>query len=78
MKKRLSHFVVLIALLLTAASCSNYQKLLKSNDVQQKYAAAVKYYEKGDYYRASELLDAVTPLLTGTEQAEDADRKSVV
>lgn len=72
MKKRLSHIVVLIALLLTAASCSNYQKLLKSNDVQQKYAAAVKYYEKGDYYRASELLDAVTPLLTGTEQAEDA------
>ncbi|NDK55100.1 outer membrane protein assembly factor BamD [Pontibacter fetidus] len=72
MKKRLSHIVVLIALLVTAASCSNYQKLLKSNDVQQKYAAAVKYYEKGDYYRASELLDAVTPLLTGTEQAEDA------
>ncbi|MBJ6116881.1 outer membrane protein assembly factor BamD [Pontibacter sp. BT310] len=72
MKKRLSHIVVLLALLLTAASCSNYQKLLKSNDVQQKYAAAVKYYEKGDYYRASELLDAVAPLLTGTEQAEDA------
>jgi len=72
MKKRLSHIVVLLALLLSAASCSNYQKLLKSNDVQEKYAAAVKYYEKGDYYRASELLDAVAPLLTGTEQAEDA------
>lgn len=72
MKKRLSHIVVLVAVLLTAASCSNYQKLLKSNDVQEKYAAAVKYYEKGDYYRASELLDAVAPLLTGTEQAEDA------
>lgn len=72
MKKRLSHIVVLLALLLTAAGCSNYQKLLKSNDVQQKYAAAVKYYEKGDYYRAGQLLDAVAPLLTGTEQAEDA------
>ncbi|MEJ8756205.1 outer membrane protein assembly factor BamD [Pontibacter sp. H259] len=72
MKKRLSHIVVLLAVLLTAASCSNYQKLLKSNDVQEKYAAAVKYYEKGDYYRASELLEAVAPLLTGTEQAEDA------
>ncbi|NEM98288.1 outer membrane protein assembly factor BamD [Pontibacter burrus] len=72
MKKRLSHIVVLLALLLTAAGCSNYQKLLKSNDVQKKYAAAVEYYNKGDYYRAGELLDAVTPLLTGTEQAEDA------
>lgn len=72
MKKRLSHLVVLLALLLTAAGCSNYQKLLKSNDVQKKYAAAVKYYKKGDYYRAGELLDAVAPLLTGTEQAEDA------
>jgi outer membrane protein assembly factor BamD len=56
----------------SAAGCSNYQKLLKSNDVQKKYTAAVKYYEKGDYYRAGELLDAVAPLLTGTEQAEDA------
>ena len=72
MKKRLSHIVVLLALLLTAAGCSNYQKLLKSNDVQKKYTAAVKYYEKGDYYRAGELLDAVAPLLTGTDQAEDA------
>lgn len=72
MKKRLSHIVVLLALLVTAAGCSNYQKLLKSNDVQQKYTAAVEYYKKGDYYRAAELLDAVTPLLTGTEQAEDA------
>ncbi len=72
MKKRLSHIVVLLAVLLSAASCSNYQKLLKSNDVQQKYAAAIKYYEKEDFYRASVLLDAVTPLLTGTEQAEDA------
>ncbi|MBB6610864.1 outer membrane protein assembly factor BamD [Pontibacter sp. Tf4] len=72
MKKRLSHIVVLLALLFTVAGCGNYQKLLKSNDVQKKYEAAVEYYKKGDYYRAAELLDAVTPLMTGTQQAEDA------
>jgi outer membrane protein assembly factor BamD len=72
MKKRLSYIVVLSFLLLTTAGCSNYQKLLKTNDVQQKYKGAIAYYEKGDYYRASELLAYVTPLLTGTDQAETA------
>jgi outer membrane protein assembly factor BamD len=72
MNKRLTHFIVLLLLLTGTAGCSGYQKLLKSNDVEKKYQAALKYYEKEDYYRAGELLDQVTPLLAGSEQAETA------
>src|SRR5690606_41839869 len=54
------------------AGCSGYQKLLQSNDIEKKYQAAVKYYEKEDFFRASELLDQVTPLLTGSDKAETA------
>lgn len=72
MNRRLTHIVALLAILLSAAGCSNYQKLLQSNDIEKKYQAAVKYYEKEDYFRAAELLDQVTPLLTGSEKAETA------
>jgi outer membrane protein assembly factor BamD len=72
MNRRLIHIVALFALLLGTAGCSGYQKLLQSNDIEKKYQAAVKYYEKEDYYRASELLDQVTPLLTGSDKAETA------
>lgn len=72
MNKRLTHIVALFALLLGAAGCSGYQKLLQSNDIEKKYQAAVEYYEKEDYYRAGELLDQVAPLLRGSEKAETA------
>ncbi|TPE43771.1 outer membrane protein assembly factor BamD [Pontibacter mangrovi] len=62
----------MFCLLLLATSCSNFQQLLKSNDVSKKYQAALEYYEQEDYYRASQLLDQVTDLLAGTEEAEKA------
>jgi outer membrane protein assembly factor BamD len=72
MNRRLTHIVALFALLLGTAGCSGYQKLLQSNDIEKKYQAAIKYYEKEDYYRAGELLDQVAPLLRGSDKAETA------
>ncbi len=60
-------FVVLLVLL---ASCSEYQKLLKSNDHDLKYSKAMEYYEKGDYMRASTLLEGVINIYMGTEKSE--------
>ncbi|ARS37855.1 outer membrane protein assembly factor BamD [Pontibacter actiniarum] len=62
----------MFCLLLLATGCSNFQKLLKSNDVSKKYQAALEYYEQEEYYRASQLLDQVTDLMAGTEEAEKA------
>jgi len=72
MNKGFLHTATLFCLLLLASGCSNFQKLLKSNDVTRKYEAALKYYEDKEYYRASQLLDQITPLLTGTDKAENA------
>lgn len=67
MKKHLILIIFSVALL----SCSDYQKLLKSNDPELKYTEAVKYFDKGDYMRAQTLFDEVTFYYRGTERAED-------
>ena len=53
------------------ASCSEYQKLLKSNDPDLKYNKAIEYYNKKDYMRAQNLLDEIAHYYKGTERAED-------
>ena len=56
------------ALLLSA--CSDYNKILKSDSVDKKLAAAFKYYDSKDYYRAGTLFEQVIPLIRGREEAE--------
>lgn len=72
MNRGFFHSIALFCLLLLATGCSNFQKLLKSTDVSKKYQAALEYYEQEEYYRSSQLLDQVTDLLAGTEEAEKA------
>jgi outer membrane protein assembly factor BamD len=54
------------------SSCSEYNKVLKSNNVDTKYQAALKYFDQKDYYRAGQLLDEIRPLLAGRIEAEKA------
>lgn len=60
--------LVLITVLL--ASCSKYQKLLKSTDNEEKYKMAIEFFEKKDYYRAIQLFEQLQPYYKGTEKAE--------
>ena len=57
-------------LVLTLFSCSEYQKLLKSDDAELKYTKAVAYFDKGDFMRASTLFDAIATYYKGTERSE--------
>ncbi|MGI4870627.1 MAG: outer membrane protein assembly factor BamD [Janthinobacterium lividum] len=57
---------------LSLGSCTGYQKLLKSTNVNEKYTAAIKYYDKGDYFRSGTLLEELIPLLKGRPEAEKA------
>lgn len=57
--------------MLLFASCSKYQKLLKSDDVMLKKEKAIEYYEKGDYTRALGLLNDIIPVFRGTSHAEN-------
>jgi len=57
---------------LSLGSCTGYQKLLKTGSVNEKYEAAIKYYDKGDYFRSGTLLEELIPLLKGRPEAEKA------
>ena len=69
MKRLLLHVCFLVLL----ASCGKFNRLQKHGTTEQKYQAAVRYFEKKDYYRASVLFEDVIPVLKGTEQSEKAN-----
>jgi len=62
-------FILLITVFLT--SCGEYQKLLKSRDPEEKYQAALRYFNDKQYVKSQTLLDDVTSYYKGTERAED-------
>ncbi|MDP4239415.1 MAG: outer membrane protein assembly factor BamD [Bacteroidota bacterium] len=66
--KKTPFFLLLVVL--TLFSCSNYQKLLKSDDAELKYTKAVEYFNKGDFMRASTLFDAIATYYKGTDRSE--------
>jgi outer membrane protein assembly factor BamD len=69
---RLTVLFLLVGSLLLGACSNGYQRLLKSTDVNKKYEAAIKYYDKGDYFRSGTLLEELIPLLKGRPEAEKA------
>jgi outer membrane protein assembly factor BamD len=67
----LSRFkIYLLLAVLVLASCGKQQKLLKSTDNEAKYAAAIDYYEKNDYYHALQIFQQLINFYQGTEKAE--------
>ena len=63
---------VLALSLMVLSSCGEYNKLLKSNDPDEKYEYAKTYFEQGKYSKAATLLTDVVPIYRGTEEAENA------
>ncbi len=72
MKKSFYTTALYAVFVLLLSACSDYNKILKSTDADKKYQAALKYYEKQDYYRASTLLEELIPVLKGRPEAEKA------
>lgn len=62
--------VSLLLLLVVFASCSEYQKALKSEDVAVKFETATKLYEAGKYADAIRLIEQIAPAYRGKPQAE--------
>ncbi len=63
--------ILLFAFLLT--SCSKYQKILKSSDLNLKFEKAVMYYDKDDYNRALPLLEELSTAFRGSAKAEEVN-----
>ena len=51
-------------------SCSEYQKVLKNEDVKAKYDLAEKLYKEKDYKRANRLFEQIAPKYVGKPQGE--------
>jgi outer membrane protein assembly factor BamD len=60
-------FLVVVGL----ASCSSYEKLLKSDDLALKERKANEFYEKKEYYKALPLYEELISVYKGTQRAED-------
>ncbi|NAY90707.1 outer membrane protein assembly factor BamD [Muricauda sp. JGD-17] len=60
----------LFLLFVFMVSCSEYQKVLKNEDVKAKYELAEKFYEKGDFKRANRLYEQIAPKYVGKPQGE--------
>jgi outer membrane protein assembly factor BamD len=63
-------FLLLPVLLLVVVGCGNYRKIEKNPDWRVKYEAALNYYEKKDYFKASSLYEQILPIVRGLPEGE--------
>jgi outer membrane protein assembly factor BamD len=62
--------ISLLLVLVVFASCSEYQKALKTEDVAVKFEVATKLYDAGKYADAIRLIEQIAPAYRGKPQAE--------
>ena len=67
MKQFLSIFIIIASIF----SCSKYQKVLKSDDINYKYEQAVKYYKNAEFNKALPIFNELLPIFKGTNKAEE-------
>ena len=61
----------ILILFIFTISCNDYQKILNSTENEvDKYTAAEKYYNNGEFRRASALLEQIMPSYSGKPQGE--------
>lgn len=68
---RLAHITAISLAITLLCSCQNYEKLLKGNDFEAKYNAAVKLYNEKSYGRANQLFENLTLHYRDRDKAED-------
>lgn len=64
-------YLLLIVSVLVVAGCSEYNKVLKSTDIEYKYTKAVEYYDNGECHKSLPILEELIGLTRGSSRAED-------
>jgi len=72
-KKYFLSFFAFLTLILTITSCSEYDKILKSQDYDMKYEKAKEYYALGKYTQAVGIIEQILPHFKGTVKSEELD-----
>lgn len=62
---------ILSTLIVLTSSCNEYNKVLKGEDVAQKYNLGLELYEDEKYYKAYPLLEEAYTFYRGSARAED-------
>lgn len=70
MKMRELNFLILFIVATVLSGCSEFTRIQKNGSFEEKYEAAITYYEKEDYYRAGLLFDDIRPYSSGKPNAE--------
>ena len=70
MDKRIVFLFVPVFFLSVFFSCSDYQKLLNSDDASEKYKKAEVYYNSGEYRKANRLFEQIIPKYRGRPQSQ--------
>ncbi|MBP2833911.1 outer membrane protein assembly factor BamD [Aquimarina sp. U1-2] len=66
----MNKLLFLLIFVLILGSCSEYQQVLKDDDVAVKYKAAENLYKAGKYKKALRLFEQIVPQYRGKPQAE--------
>ena len=69
--KKAENTILILAGCLFLISCNGIDKLLKSNDFEAKYAAAMQYYNDNSFSKAIQLFENLTLYYRGKEHAEN-------
>lgn len=71
MQKRMYvRLIFLLSALVFLNACSEYQRVLKSADIDYKLEKAIEYYDKGKYNKAYPLLEELLAQFRGSTKAE--------
>ncbi len=66
----MKRLLFLLLCVLCLGSCSQYQRMLKSDEVSPKYKMAEELYKEGKYKKALRLFEQIVPQYRGKPQAE--------
>lgn len=67
MRKLLPAIIISLCL----SSCGEYQRVLKSRDVQMKYEYAKRMYDEGKYVQAASVLTDIVTMTKGSDRGEE-------
>ena len=67
---KMRRILILLGLAAITYSCSEYQKVLKKDDVAAKYDLGERLYNEGSYKKANRLFTQIAPQYTGKPQGE--------
>ena len=66
----MKNIILLLFAVIMLSSCSEYQKVLSSDDTGKKYTMADSLYKQGKYKKALKLFEQIVPVYRGKPQAE--------